>query len=134
MKQIIFILTVVVAFTLTAAEKTKTVSLNIKGMTCESCAGTVQKALKKVDGVKEAKVDLKNNKATVTLASATTTSDMLVKAVSDAGFTATEGAGVPKMETKKKMGEEECKGDCCDDEGGKTMKHSKAKKGEMKKS
>jgi mercuric transport protein len=132
MKQIIFILTVVVAFSLTAADKTKTVSLNIKGMTCESCVGTVQKALKGVEGVKEAKVDLKSNTATVTLASAKTTADVLIKAVSNAGFTATQGAGVSKMELQKKIDGEECSGDCCDEEGG--MKMKKSKKTEMKKS
>lgn len=132
MKQIIFILTVVVAFSLTAADKTKTVSLNIKGMTCESCVGTVQKALKGVEGVKEAKVDLKSNTATVTLASAKTTPAVLIKAVSDAGFTATQGEGVSKMELQKKIDGEECSGDCCDEEGG--MKMKKSKKTEMKKS
>ncbi len=133
MKQFMLILTMAAIFTLslTAADKTKTISLNITGMTCESCVGTVQKALQKVNGVKEAKVDLKSSKATVTFAG-TTTTDVLIKAVSDAGFTASTGTTVKKMETKKKTDGEECSGDCCDDEGG--MKMKKSKKAEMKKS
>jgi Cu+-exporting ATPase len=40
-------------------------TLGIAGMTCASCAGRVEKALKKVPGVLNANVNLANEKATV---------------------------------------------------------------------
>ncbi|MDR0643793.1 MAG: cation transporter [Treponema sp.] len=39
--------------------------LNIEGMTCEHCVKHVMQALKAVNGVKSAKVSLKDKKATV---------------------------------------------------------------------
>lgn len=135
MKKMIVLFTIVFSLSLFAADKTKMVTLNVSGMTCESCAGTVEKALKKVSGVKEVKVDLKNNKAIVTLASATT-SATLIKAVSDAGFSANEGKAPAKKEMKKQtMSEsEECGDGCCGDDCGTDAKPTKAKKTEAKKS
>jgi mercuric transport protein len=134
MKQLIVLFTFILVTGLSAAEKPKMVSLNVTGMTCESCAGTVEKALKKVDGVKEVKVDLKNKKATVTVVNAKTTTAGLIKAVSDAGFDASEAKGT-SVETKKgmKSGGEECDGACCGDEGDMHSKPAK-KKAEAKKS
>jgi copper chaperone CopZ len=118
---------------LTAADKSKTVSLNISGMTCESCVSTVEKALKKVDGVKDVKVSLKTNSATVVVAGEKTSPAGLIKAVSDAGFTASEGSA-PKTDMKKKMksGSGECEDGCCGEEG--AAKSMKSKKTESKKS
>ena len=111
------------------------ITLIVSGMTCESCAETVGKALKKVDGVKGVKVDLKNKKAMVTLASATT-SEALIKAVSDAGFSANEGKPPAKSEMKKqsKSGNEDCTDGCCGADGKSEAKSGKAKKTEVKKS
>lgn len=135
MKKMIVLFTIVFSLSLFAADKTKMVTLNVSGMTCESCAGTVEKALKKVSGVKEVKVDLKNNKAMVTLASATN-SATLIKAISDAGFSANEGKAPAKKEMKKQtMSEsEECGDGCCGDDCGTDAKPTKAKKTEAKKS
>ena len=41
-------------------------SLSVEGMTCASCVGRVERALKKTDGVLEASVNLATEKATVT--------------------------------------------------------------------
>ncbi len=129
MKQLVFLLTILFAVNVFAADKNKTVTLTVSGMTCESCANTVEKALKKVDGVKEAKVSLSEKTATVVLASATTTS--LIKAVSDAGFSASAGTSGSKTEMKKKNSDkEECGDGCCDDESGSGKKPKK----EVKKS
>jgi len=105
-------------------------------MTCQSCVSTVEKALKGVSGVSKAKVDLNNKKATVTYASGKTTSASLIKAVSDAGFDATEGKADSKTEMKKqpKTDGEECGDDCCGDEGDNHSKSIKTKKTETKKS
>jgi len=136
MKQMIFFFTLVFSFSLFAADKAKTISLNISGMTCQSCANTVEKALKKVDGVKEAKVDLKNKKAIVLLASTKTTQENLIKAVNDAGFTAKEGTSSPKSQMKKgsKMDDKDCNDGSCGDESSSNIKQTKTKKTETKKS
>lgn len=135
MKHCIFILTLVVSLTVIAAEKSKTITLNISGMTCQSCATTVEKALKKVDGVKEAKVNLAEKKATVVVASAKTTTASLIKAVDEAGFTASEEKATSKTEVKKKKTEgDDCDGDCCGDECGTDGKPATSKKTESKKS
>ncbi len=63
----------------------RTVQLQVQGMTCASCVGRVEKALQKVPGVLEASVNLANEVATVTL-SAQTASDALVAAVQRAGY------------------------------------------------
>lgn len=43
----------------------KEINLNIKGMTCQMCAGSVKKTLLETDGVKDAKIYLKDGKAVV---------------------------------------------------------------------
>ncbi|PVZ82039.1 copper-translocating P-type ATPase [Serratia sp. S1B] len=60
--------------------------LNIQGMTCASCVGRVEKALKKVEGVSDATVNLATEKAVVHahLADANT----LIAAVQKAGYEA----------------------------------------------
>ncbi len=119
MKYMILFFTLAFTFSLFSADKTKSVSLNITGMTCQSCVSTVEKALKSVKGVKEAKVDLKNNKATVMFASAKVNTAVLIKAVSDAGFTANEGTAAPKTKMKKqsKTEEENCEVGCAGEDG-----------------
>ena len=51
--------------TLTAPPATETCALDIGGMTCASCVGRVEKALKKLDGVSDARVNLATETATV---------------------------------------------------------------------
>jgi Cu+-exporting ATPase len=64
-----------------------TVSLSISGMTCASCAGRVEKALKKVPGVTEASVNLTTEKAHIK-SSGGVTADALIAAVRKAGYEA----------------------------------------------
>jgi copper chaperone CopZ len=63
-------------------------TINVPTIVCGSCVTTVTNALKKVDGVRTAKVDLKKKTATVTYASAKVTVDKLEKAIADAGYDA----------------------------------------------
>ena len=63
----------------------RTVQLQVQGMTCASCVGRVEKALQTVPGVLEANVNLANEVATVTV-SAQTATDALVAAVQRAGY------------------------------------------------
>lgn len=43
----------------------KEVKLKVNGMTCQMCAGTVKETLMSTDGVKDAKIYLKDGKAIV---------------------------------------------------------------------
>lgn len=70
-----------------AAEPTPVV-LEVAGMTCSLCAVTVRKALERVPGVFEARVDFESKRAQARFDAAKTTPDALAKAVSDAGFPA----------------------------------------------
>jgi len=46
-------------------ERTREVSLRISGMSCASCAATIEKALRKLDSVKSANVNFATERATV---------------------------------------------------------------------
>ncbi len=65
---------------------TRTVELNVSGMTCASCVGRVEKALLEVPGVVKASVNLANETATVETVSVAP--DALLKAVEKAGYSA----------------------------------------------
>jgi Cu+-exporting ATPase len=62
-------------------------ALPIEGMTCASCVLRVEKALKKVDGVTEAAVNLATEKARVAFDPARVTLAQLQKAVAESGYT-----------------------------------------------
>src|SRR5690606_14990166 len=64
---------------------TQQFDLNIEGMTCASCVARVEKALKKVDQVLEAQVNLATEKAHV-VALSPLASSKLTQAVQKAGF------------------------------------------------
>lgn len=59
------------------------VQLHIKGMSCASCVGRIEKALKQVDGVSSASVNLANETATV---SGTASVSALANAITNAGY------------------------------------------------
>jgi len=61
--------------------------INVEGMMCMKCVAHVEKALKSIDGVADAKADLDAKKATVTL-NADVADDVLVNAVNEEGFEA----------------------------------------------
>jgi Cu+-exporting ATPase len=64
------------------------VVLPIKGMTCASCAGRVERALKSVPGVQEAAVNLAAERAEVRFDPAATSVEALRRAVEGAGYEA----------------------------------------------
>src|SRR5918992_6235546 len=66
-------------------------TLGIMGMTCASCAGRVEKALKKVPGVLDANVNLANEKATVEYLPGDVELRDLEKAVEGAGYDVVRG-------------------------------------------
>ncbi len=64
-----------------------TIELSVSGMTCASCVGRVEKALKAVPGVSAATVNLATERAQVT-ASGGTSPNALIQAVAKAGYEA----------------------------------------------
>lgn len=64
------------------------IQLQIGGMSCEHCVRRVEKALRGVDGVMDAKIDLAAESASVTMAADRADVDALIRAVEDAGYIA----------------------------------------------
>lgn len=62
------------------------ITLSITGMSCASCVGRVEHALKSVTGVQDATVNLATNRATI---HGTAQTSSLIKAIKQAGYTAT---------------------------------------------
>lgn len=70
----------------------KTIELDIEGMTCASCVGRVEKALKAVSGVSGASVNLATERATVRVAGNAASAVNLADAIKRAGYKANEVA------------------------------------------
>ena len=75
--------------TAATAPSTTACTLEIGGMTCASCVGRVERALRKLDGVATAQVNLATEVAAVAYDPARLDPDELVRAVTRAGYTAT---------------------------------------------
>jgi mercuric ion binding protein len=74
----------------------QTTVLDVQNMTCPVCSITVHKALEKVPGVIEAKVDYDHKTATVKYDSEKTNPSALVKATTNSGFPSTVHGGAQK--------------------------------------
>lgn len=64
----------------------RTAAFGITGMTCASCAGTVEGALRELAGVEEASVNLTTERAKVVFDSSKVTPEAIARAVKDAGY------------------------------------------------
>ncbi|KAH9315842.1 hypothetical protein KI387_024469, partial [Taxus chinensis] len=73
--------------------------VNVIGMTCAACSGSVEKALLKVDGVFRASVALLQNKAEVTYDPSRVKEEDIKEAIEDIGF---EAEIIPKISTQSK--------------------------------
>jgi len=62
-------------------ESPKVCTLKVAGMFCGACAKTVEKTVKKVDGVKAAKVSQPNGSAEITYDPAKTNPDLIAGAI-----------------------------------------------------
>ncbi len=80
----------------------------VEGMTCGSCAGTVQRALSAVDGVSTATVDVGSASATVAYDPAVVRPADLKEAVAKAGYTLHDQGEAPAKAPRSKGG-----GCCC---------------------
>ena len=58
----------------------------VNGMTCVICKNTVESGIAKLDGVKECKVNLLENEATVTFDENTLSEEDIAKKVKDLGY------------------------------------------------
>jgi mercuric ion binding protein len=82
----IFAAALALAAPATLAQTTRTVTLDVQNMTCAGCAIAVRTALKRVEGVVEAKVDLDANAATVKFDPSKASVDALTRATAAVGF------------------------------------------------
>ena len=73
----------------------------IKGMHCASCVTVLERALKKVDGVTEANVNLATTQATVMYDEEKVTKDNLASAVANVGYTALVDEEIKSEEEQK---------------------------------
>ncbi|TCO66292.1 copper chaperone CopZ [Caldanaerobacter subterraneus] len=66
--------------------KGETIVINVKGMTCNHCKMSIENALKKLNGVSKAIVDLDKGNVTVTYDPAKVSVDDMKKAIIDTGY------------------------------------------------
>jgi copper chaperone CopZ len=118
---VVFVVVMIVVGVASAqGTKSETLSLAVSGMKCETCVAKVDKALRGVEGVKDVNVSLKDNSAKVVLASMSVKPEVLLNAVSEAGFTAFAG----KLTVAAKKGAKES---CSMDKEGKMKKEGASK-------
>ncbi|HTY38414.1 MAG TPA: heavy metal-associated domain-containing protein [Bacteroidota bacterium] len=80
--------------------KLETAVVKVPTIVCSSCVNNIMKALRKVDGVKSTKVDLKTKTATVSYASAKTSLPKIERAIANAGYDANSTKRDPKAYDK----------------------------------
>ena len=84
--------------------------LGVQGMTCASCVGRVERALKKMDGVLDASVNLATERASVRYLPGSVSPGQLKAAVVNAGYTVLEtGAGQDRSDQEREAREREAR-------------------------
>nr|GEX82061.1 probable copper-transporting ATPase HMA5 [Tanacetum cinerariifolium] len=68
----------------------ETVLFSVTGMSCSACAGSVEKAVKRLPGIKEAVVDVLNNRAQVMFYPSYVDEETIRETIEDVGFEATQ--------------------------------------------
>jgi copper chaperone len=63
-----------------------TTSLNVKGMSCNHCVNAIESALRELNGIQSAKVDLKANIVTVSFDDAVIGLETVKGAIEEAGY------------------------------------------------
>ncbi len=82
-------------------KKDEPIQLAITGMHCASCAGLIERGLKKVAGVKQANVNFAAEKARVIYDASLATPDQLIAAVVKAGYKADIASSDPEVERQQ---------------------------------
>lgn len=72
----------------------QTITISVQGMTCGGCTSSVERALKRLDGVAAARAELKPGQVTVDFDPGKVDADELVQAIEDAGYEVPERATV----------------------------------------
>ncbi|GBF04425.1 heavy metal translocating P-type ATPase [Deinococcus aerius] len=87
------------------------IELGVQGMTCASCVSRVERALKKVDGVLDASVNLATERATVRYLPSSVSAGQLKAAVKGAGYEVLEAqAGRDRTDLEREAREQEIHG------------------------
>jgi Cu+-exporting ATPase len=86
--------------------KQASLSLNIQGMTCASCVGRVERALKKDPNISQAQVNLATEKASVVFDSSALNAQDIISIIHNAGYEA--GVEKPKTEEATKRSDLIC--------------------------
>ena len=86
----------------TGKEHSKSIVVDIKGMTCNSCVKTINSTVRKQNGVVSANVDLQGEKATIVYDPEVITKETIVKAIEESGFEASLAASDKSMPFKLK--------------------------------
>ncbi|MFB6291539.1 MAG: heavy metal translocating P-type ATPase [Candidatus Bipolaricaulia bacterium] len=89
-----------------AEEEEGKADLDIEGMTCASCAQTVEGALADLEGVEEANVNLTTEQATLNFNPSEVSYDEFKRAVENAGYGVKEGSGSGGAEKERSKLEE----------------------------
>lgn len=77
--------------------KENTLNLNIQGMTCASCVGRIERALKKEPRITDASVNLATEKARVAYDATAIAPQEIISLISKAGYEATEARPAPNQ-------------------------------------
>ncbi len=67
---------------------TQKIKISVDGMVCSACQSTVKKAIKSLNGVKDAEVSLENKNAFITFYPNLIKPEQIQKAINDKGYTA----------------------------------------------
>lgn len=80
-----------------AAAQTVRVNIPVEGMSCGSCAASVKRTAKGIDGVRNAEVDLAGRRARVEFVEGQTSPERIASAISELGYK----VGTPALESGK---------------------------------
>jgi len=115
MKSIIILATIVATLVLIGCTKTaeqstiQTASIKVESAVCGTCGDTITEALKGIEGVQEASVDIEKKVATVQFLTAKTDLSKLERAVAEAGYDANDikrnSEAYEKLDSCCKIGE-----------------------------
>ncbi len=81
----------------------ETVNLDIKGMTCASCVGRIEKYLAKNDAIKESNINLATEKAKIVYNKKDLNIEKIISIISDAGYEAKVHQDKEKDQTEQKL-------------------------------
>ncbi|AKF03243.1 heavy metal translocating P-type ATPase [Sandaracinus amylolyticus] len=99
-----------------AIDERTTVQLEIVGMTCAACVRRVETALKKVEGVQDASVNLPLERATVTIDPGVVAPDALARAVEKAGYSVADTTDSTPAPAASPRGDRAARRDAIDDQ------------------